>query len=111
MHKTYTDFVYGTLQKEQVGNPIYTKEIADFVGDAYSLNQKEAAAATAVAMKRIMERALIPALRFYQKGIYYMTASTPFGEVGIDKEKLIAKKYLLPDMVTKPALPCCIRWD
>ena len=51
----------------------------------------------AVAFKRIMDSGAIPLLRFYQKGVYYLTEATPFGEVGIDKERLIADKYLLPD--------------
>ena len=44
-----------------------------------------------------MDRKTIASLRFYQKGIYYKTAVTPFGEMGIDKEQLIARKYLNPD--------------
>ena len=35
----------------------------------------------------------MPELRCYQKGVYYRTAATPFGEIGINKEQLIADKY------------------
>ena len=45
-----------------------------------------------------MDGAVLPELRCYQKGIYYRTSVTPFGEVGINKEKLIADKYLLPNI-------------
>lgn len=43
-----------------------------------------------------MDTHIVSDLRFYQKGIYYKTSVTPFGEVGIDKEQLIADKYILP---------------
>lgn len=43
-----------------------------------------------------MDGKTIPALRFYQKGMYFKTAAAPFGEMEIDKGKLIAHKYLNP---------------
>lgn len=46
----------------------------------------------------MLDGELLPELRCFQKGIYYRTAVTPFGETGINKEKLIADKYLLPDI-------------
>ena len=95
---TYTEFICHGLSELQTGQPIYSSDIAAMFAAEYGLAQKEAAAATAVAFKRIMDDEVIPNLRFYQKGIYYLTAVTPFGEVGIDKERLIADKYLLPDI-------------
>ena len=58
---------------------------------------EKATAAVSVALKRIMDSNMIPELKFYQKGIYYRTVSTPFGNVGIDKEQLIQDKYLYDD--------------
>ena len=77
--------------------PIYTKIIAASLAEKFNLKDKDAVAATAVAMKRIIDSKVIPELRFYQKGIYFRTVTTPFGERGINKESLIADKYLLPD--------------
>lgn len=94
---TYTEFICNQLNGFQTGQPIYTGNIAVRLAAEYELQQKEAAAATAVAFKRIMDDKNIPNLRFYQKGIYYLTTDTLFGEVSIDKERLIADKYLLPD--------------
>lgn len=94
---TYIEFICNQLNGFQTGQPIYTCDIAAKLAEEYGLQQKEAAAATAVAFKRIMDNKNIPHLRFYQKGIYYFTTVTPFGEVGINKERLIADKYLLPD--------------
>lgn len=96
MRTTYMDFTCDILQKAKVGVPIYTSQIAEHLGATYQLNTKESAAATAVAIKRIMDGNVIPELRCYQKGIYYRTSVTPFGEVGINREQLIADKYLLP---------------
>ena len=96
MRTTYIDFTCDILKEVKVGVPVYTSQVADRLGTTYQLDSKEAAAATAVAIKRIMDGAIIPELRCYQKGIYYRTSVTPFGEVGINREQLIADKYLLP---------------
>ena len=93
---TYTDFVRRQLETFKIGQPIYTRTVSEKFAPAFGLSDKEAAAAVSVAFKRIMGDASMPNLRFYQKGIYYLTAATPFGEVGINTEQLIADKYLLP---------------
>lgn len=107
MRATYVDFTCDILKKETVGTPVYTNRVAQQLGTAYQLDGKEASAATAVAFKRIMDGAILPELRCYQKGIYYRTSVTPFGEVGINKEQLIADKYLLPNIGYEPGLPSC----
>ena len=94
---TYTEYVQNYLEQQGQGTPIYTGELADAVAADYGIDKKKAAAATAVAVKRIMDKGKLPDLRCYQKGIYYRTVVTPFGEMGISREKLIANKYLLPD--------------
>lgn len=94
---TYMDYTHALLEQMPTGTPIYINRLASDLAEHFSLDEKQAAAATSVAVKRIMDGGLVPDLRFYQKGIYYRTVITPFGEKGIDKEKLIADKYLLPD--------------
>ena len=94
---TYMDFTCELIMQKPVGFPIYTKEIAEALAENFKLKEKSASAAAAVAVKRIMDARLVPDLRFYQRGIYYRTAETLFGERGIDKERLIADKYLHPD--------------
>ena len=95
---TYINFVREQICGIAVGIPIYTGHIAGKIADAYELSEKEAAVAAAVAVKRIMDGELMPDLRCYQKGIYYRTVNTPFGEAGINRDRLIADKYLLPDI-------------
>ena len=94
---TYTEFIRNYLQQQEPGVPIYIDEIANSMAADYKTDKKKAALATSVAMKRIMDSSMVSDVRCYQKGIYYRTAMTPFGEMGINREKLIAKKYLLPD--------------
>jgi len=94
---TYIEYVKDYLKHQEQGAPIYTDEIAGAMAAHYGIDQKKAAAATAVAIKRIMDKGDSPDLRCYQKGIYYRTVFTPFGEMGINREKLIADKYLLND--------------
>lgn len=98
MKKKYTDFICEKIRVVPEGIPIYTRQLAEKIAVAYQLSKREASAATAVAVKRIMDKGVMPELRCYQKGVYYRTAATPFGEIGINKEQLIADKYLLPDI-------------
>lgn len=98
MEKSYVDFVCEVLVEQEIGKPIYIRRISEYMMKTYQMSQKKAAGAVSVACKRIMDGGLIPELRFYQKGIYYRTAMTPFGETGIDKEQLIVDKYLINDM-------------
>ena len=94
---TYIEYIRNYLQRQEPSTPIYIDEIADAMATDYKTDKKKAALATSVAMKRIMDSSMVSDVRCYQKGIYYRTAMTPFGEMGINREKLIAKKYLLPD--------------
>lgn len=94
---TYVDFTCDLLQQVPPGMPIYIRQLAEKIAKQFALEMKDAAVAASVAVKRIMDGNIIPELRFYQKGIYFRTAVTPFGERGIDREKLIADKYMLPD--------------
>ncbi|MBR3382691.1 MAG: hypothetical protein IKG85_06630 [Clostridia bacterium] len=94
---TYTAYILDYLEQQTPGDPIYTEKIAGDMAAAFNLPGKKAAAAVAVAVKRLMDGGKVPELRYYQKGIYYRAIITPFGEMGINKEKLIADKYLLPD--------------
>ncbi|MDD6483428.1 MAG: hypothetical protein PUF72_02485 [Clostridiales bacterium] len=94
---TYIKFVCDEIENIEEGTPIYTKDIAKKIADNYCIKEKDAALAAAVAFKRIMDGNTVPRLRFYKKGIYYKAAITPFGETKINKEQLIADKYILPD--------------
>ena len=94
---TYISFVLDYLQKQRHGEPIFTEQIASSLAKAFHIPATKAAAAVSVAIKRLLDGGRVPELRFYQKGIYYRTQITPFGELGIDREKLIAHKYLLPN--------------
>lgn len=91
---TYIEYLCEEIRKIEPGEPIYSKHLSKKVKDAFNLDYKSAAAAIAVAIKRIIENKMIPDLRIYQKGIYYRTIKTVFGEMGINKNKLIADKYL-----------------
>ena len=91
---TYIEFVTDKINEYDVGVPIYTNKIAELLKEHFCLADKEASMATAVAIKRIMTNNIVPLLRFYQKGIYYKTEKTLFGELGINKEMLIRDKYL-----------------
>lgn len=91
---TYGQYIEQYINQQPIAVPIYTANISQLLAARFQLSSAKAVSATAVAVKRAMDRKLIPDLRFYQKGIYYRTLVTPFGEMGIDKEKLIAHKYL-----------------
>ena len=94
---TYGQYIEQYITQQPLAAPIYTADISRMLADAFQMKPDKASSATAVAMKRLMDRRTIPSLRFYQNGIYYRTSVTPFGEMGIDKEQLIAHKYLNAD--------------
>lgn len=94
---TYAEYIRNYLMDQSTGTPIYIDKIANNMAANYGIDKKKAAAATSVAVKRLMDKGNLPDLRRYQKGIYYRTAITPFGETGINREKLIADKYLNND--------------
>lgn len=94
---TYKEFVLDRIRNTMVGEPIYLVDIAHSLARQYLIGDKEAKAATSVAVKRIIDEKLFDALRFYRNGIYYVTKETPFGDIPIDKELLIRRKYILSD--------------
>ena len=94
---SYMQYLQDYIMRQEPGQPIYTEQLATVLATEFEMSKENAAAATAVAVKRLIEGAAMPELRKYQKGIYYLTVMTKFGELGISKEKLIADKYLLPD--------------
>lgn len=71
-----------------VGNPII---VGDIVTEL-KICDKNGRSAVNMALKRMMAEDLT--LRHYKRGIYYRCAQTPFGETGIDKSKLIQRKYI-----------------
>ena len=78
---TYVEFVIEEIKKYEISVPIYSNVIAERLAVMFDLPAKEASMATAVAIKRILDAKTLPELRFYQKGIYYRTEKTLFGEV------------------------------
>ena len=95
---TYIEYVCNAINNIDSRVPIYTKQMAEKAAQYYDITVKEAASAISVALKRIMDNGTIPELRFYQKGVYYKTVVTPFGEAGIKKDRIIADKYILPNI-------------
>ena len=95
---TYAEYVREYIRKQPPGEPVYTSRIAEGLAKAFSADIADTSAAVSVAVKRIRESDTSLKLRCFQKGVYYIAVDTPFGETGINREKLIADKYLLPDM-------------
>ena len=94
---TQIEFLTDTIKASQYGDPIYTKTLSAKMVAKFGLDQKKADTATAVSMKRIIERNLIPGLKCYQKGIYYLAKTTPFGDTPIDSNLLVFNKYIADD--------------
>lgn len=95
---TYMDFTLRYLKKQNVAEPIYTREVAEAMVKEFGVNEKTASLRAASSINRILSEEKLPSLRRYQKGIYYKTEPTFFGEAVIDKARLIQDKYLLPDI-------------
>lgn len=91
---TYHQFVIDEINKVAVSKPIFLKELAVKMGEAYSLPYNHAVIRISTIIMRIIKRNEAPDLRFFDRGVYYRTKSTPFGELNINTEELIWKKYL-----------------
>lgn len=92
--QTYTQFIQQLIDGFQPGEPILVRELGNRIAEAYAMEEKKACAAAAVAVKRLIDTGTCPNLRFFAKGVYYVTKQTVFGETGINKDKLIELKYL-----------------
>lgn len=95
---TYLEYVRDEIMKYGKAEPIYSKILARELQHEFGMDHDKAVAACAVAVSRIIKDKEIPELRMYQKGIYYLTAQTIFGELGIDTERLIEDKYIRGEM-------------
>ena len=94
---TYTDFVKDYIEKQDYGEPIYIEDMVPIMAATFNMEEKKASAALSTTLKRIIDGRTVPELRRYQKGIYYRTRSSIFGEIGIDTGKIIDRKYIMPD--------------
>jgi len=94
---TYMDFIENRIKNYDFGVPIYTSTLTHNMAEEFQLSRKTASAAVSVAINRLINSKEMTELRFFQKGIYYKVKMTPFGETGINKEILIAEKYLSGD--------------
>lgn len=110
MEMSYVDYICYLVNQNEIAKPIYSARIAQKVAEKFAVSIKKAAQATAVALKRILASKLMNDLRFYKKGIYYRTKVTPFGELGIDKEAVIADKYLVGDNGYESGLYLLHKW-
>ena len=94
----YKAYIKDIIANTEIGMPIYNSKLSEALAAAYKMkNMDAAAAATSVAIKRIKDNMEIPELQQYRKGIYYRSAFTVFGQSKINKEQLIADKYILPN--------------
>ena len=85
--QTYTQFIQQVIDGFQPGEPILVRELGNRIAEAYGMEEKKACAAAAVAVKRLIDTGTCPNLRFFAKGVYYVTKQTVFGETGINKDK------------------------
>lgn len=91
---TRVEFVKRYIDGVDVGVPIYTRKIAAALAKEFELEDDKAKAATAVVVKRLVDTAAIPELKFFQNGIYFKTKKTPFGERGIDTQRVVVEEYI-----------------
>ena len=94
---TYEDFIIDYIDQRGCGEPIFTEDLTSLVADGFGIEEGKAQAAVSVAMKRILDNEKVPDLRRYQRGIFYRTRKTAYGEIRIKKRMLIDRKYIQPD--------------
>lgn len=101
----YTQYIRQEVIKYQPGLPIMTDDIINKLAQNFGLQREKARVTVNVCMDRLADNKDTN-LRRYQKGIYYITKVTAFGELGIDQTKLAYQKYLAKNngYETGPAL-------
>ena len=97
MKEIYEQYICDLIQSIEIAEPIYVSNLSKKLANNFSLPINKAVIVTASTLKRILDSKLIEDLRFYQKGIYYRTRMTPFGEVPINKNAIIIDKYIKDD--------------
>ena len=75
-----------------VGEPIFSKDIVKVISGTNDLPLSSVSKYVPVAFRRLMDKGI--KVKRFEKGIYYRYENCPFGETGINKNKIIAKKYL-----------------
>lgn len=110
MKKSYSKYICDLIKSVEIAKPIYSSDISKKIAEHFTIPIDKASAATATTLKRILDSKLIDDLRFYQKGIYYRTKITPFGEIPIDKDNLIIDKYLKNDNGYETDLSLLHKW-
>lgn len=94
---TYIEFVKNQINCYEIGQPIYTANIAENLAKNFGLKKQEAFFETKGIFRQIKNYKEFQTLYSYQKDIWYLAIKTPFGETGIDIERLIEDKYILPN--------------
>ncbi len=90
-------YILSLLSSYDTAQPIYSRTLAASLSRERGISPESARVEVSAALRRIRERNLLPLLRRFRPGVYYLTEVTVFGELGIDKEQIIDDKYLLPD--------------
>ena len=93
-----TVFIWHKITEYKYGDPIYSAQIADAFQKQFHTSEKKARKAVSYIIRQMIRKDRIPGLRRYKRGVYFLTRDTAFGELPIDREQLIADKYLLPDI-------------
>ena len=75
-----------------VGEPIFSKDIVKIISDTNDMPLSSVSKYVPVAFRRLMDKGI--KVKRFKKGIYYRYEDCPFGETGINKDKIIAEKYL-----------------
>lgn len=74
-----------------VGEPIFSKDIVKIISDTNDMPLSSVSKYVPVAFRRLMDKGI--KVKRFKKGIYYRYEDCPFGETGINKDKIIAEKY------------------
>lgn len=75
-----------------IGEPIFSKDIVKVISGTNDLPLSSVSEYVPVAFRRLMDKGI--KVKRFEKGIYYRYENCPFGETGINKNRIIAKKYL-----------------
>jgi len=87
----YSELVYEYVNKCNLNEPLFLEEIKQYVINNYKNNEINILKNINVIINRMCKSGN---LKQFYKGIYYKPAKNIFGEMPLDKNKVIIKKYI-----------------
>jgi hypothetical protein len=88
----FKDCIEDYVKEYPPNQPIYTTRVAEKLAEKYHLQKDQAKKLVNVNLKRLFDKNIVER---FQKGIYYKTIPTPFGNTRLNPTHIVRDQYIL----------------